>query len=77
VCQLAWVVVTACVVVVPRVVADAAELVVPDGREGCDAVRALVAAWVETLAATSIARPMPANAAKLRTVATTRARAAA
>jgi hypothetical protein len=52
-----------------------AELVALDGREEVDTVVALVAEVV--LAATSIARPITPNAAKLKTVATMRARAAA
>jgi hypothetical protein len=76
VCQLAWVVVTACVVVVLRIVlaVESAELVAPDGIV-VDVV--LEAAARGALAATSIARPMTPNAAKLRIVAITRARAAA
>jgi len=56
-------------------VAEVAELVVLDVR--AEVVVALEAAAREALAAMSIARPITPNAAKLRIVATTRARAAA
>jgi hypothetical protein len=79
VCQLACVVVTACVVVVLRVVAvaEVAELAAPEERVAANVVVVLEAAATEAPAATSIARPMTPNDAKLKIVATTRARAAA
>ncbi len=54
-----------------------AELVAPDGREGVEALVALVAASTVAFAARSIARPIAANAATLSTVAAMRERAAA
>ena len=74
-CQLAWVVVTAFVVVMPLVVAIVAEPVPLDGKE-LDMVVALFAA-TDAFAATSIARPIVPKAATLKRVATMRARAAA